>query len=204
MLRVLTYNVHRWLGTDRKTAPGRTAEVIAACEADVVALQEVRLGRSRSGGLDQAEAVAGALGMDLHFQPTVRLMGEQFGLAILTALPSRRIKGDALPLLCEGGLDTARMKTIAVGRSPFKHIEQGRSFCPKVAADMLACARYLEPDLYLRSDLRQCSKSGDFFFLEFNATPTLSRDDDYIKSAELCGLSFETVVARIASQCFNG
>lgn len=99
MLRVLTYNVHRWLGTDRRTAPGRTAEVIAACEADVVALQEVRLGRSRSGGLDQAEAVARALGMDLHFQPTVRIMGEQFGLAILTALPSRRIKGDALPML---------------------------------------------------------------------------------------------------------
>ena len=109
-----------------------------------------------------------------------------------------------LPLRCEGGLDTATMKTIAVGRSPYKHIEHGRSFCPKVAADMLACARYLEPDLYLRSDLRQCSKSGDFFFLEFNATPTLSRDDDYIKSAELCGLSFETVVARIASQCFDG
>lgn len=99
MLRVLTYNVHRWLGTDRKIAPGRTAEVIAACGADIVALQEVRLGRSRIGGLDQAEAVARALGMELHFQPTVRIMGEQFGLAILTGLPSRRVKGGALPML---------------------------------------------------------------------------------------------------------
>lgn len=98
MPRILTYNVHRWLGTDRKTAPGRTAEVIASCEADVVALQEVRLGRM-AGGRDQAEVVARLLGMDLHFQPTVRLMGEQFGLAILTGLPSRRVKGGPLPML---------------------------------------------------------------------------------------------------------
>ena len=43
--RVLTYNVHRWLGTDRQIAPGRIAEVIASCEPDIVALQEVRVGR---------------------------------------------------------------------------------------------------------------------------------------------------------------
>jgi endonuclease/exonuclease/phosphatase family metal-dependent hydrolase len=99
MLRILTYNVHRWLGTDRKTAPGRTAEVIAACEADIVALQEVRVGTRRWGELDQAEAVARALGMDMHFQPTIRIMGEQFGLAVLTSLPAKRVKGGPLPML---------------------------------------------------------------------------------------------------------
>jgi endonuclease/exonuclease/phosphatase family metal-dependent hydrolase len=26
MARILTYNVHRWLGTDRQVAPGRIAE----------------------------------------------------------------------------------------------------------------------------------------------------------------------------------
>ena len=99
MPRILTYNVHRFVGTDRKTAPGRTAEVIAACEADVVALQEVRVGRGRRSGWEFAEGVARHLGMDLHFEPTIRLFGEQFGLAVLTALPTRRIKGDALPTL---------------------------------------------------------------------------------------------------------
>jgi endonuclease/exonuclease/phosphatase family metal-dependent hydrolase len=98
MPRILTYNVHRFVGTDRKTSPGRTAEVIAACEADVVALQEVRVGRSRRDGVD-LEAVARYLGMDLHFEPTIRLFGEQFGLAVLTALPTRRIKAGALPTL---------------------------------------------------------------------------------------------------------
>jgi endonuclease/exonuclease/phosphatase family metal-dependent hydrolase len=98
MPRILTYNVHRFVGTDRKMSPGRTAEVVAACEADVVALQEVRLGRGRRDGLD-LESVARILGMELHFEPTIRLFGEQFGLAVLTALPIRRIKAEALPTL---------------------------------------------------------------------------------------------------------
>ena len=99
MPRILTYNVHRFVGTDRKTSPGRTAEVIAACGADVVALQEARAGRNRRDGIDFAEGVARYLGMDLHFEPTIRLFGEQFGLAVLTAQPARRIKAAALPTL---------------------------------------------------------------------------------------------------------
>lgn len=99
MPRILTYNVHKFVGTDRKTAPGRTAEVIAACGADIVALQEVRLGRGKRNGSDMAEGVARQLGMELHFEPTIRLFGEEFGLAVLTRLPVRRIKAASLPTL---------------------------------------------------------------------------------------------------------
>lgn len=102
-MRILTYNVHRWVGTDRQIAPGRTAEVIAACAPDVVALQEVRLGHSRSGGLDQAEKVARRLGMEMHFQPTIRMFGDQFGLAVLTGRPSRLVKAGPLPNLPRRG-----------------------------------------------------------------------------------------------------
>ena len=62
MARVLTYNVHRWLGTDRQIA-GRIAEVIASCEADIVALQEVRVGRSRTGAVVKRR-LAAILGMN--------------------------------------------------------------------------------------------------------------------------------------------
>ena len=95
--RILTYNVHRWLGTDRKISPTRIAEVIAACEADIVALQEVRAGRTRAGEIDQAAAVADKLGMDLHFQPTIRILGEQYGIAVLTKHPAYLVKSDRLP-----------------------------------------------------------------------------------------------------------
>ena len=69
-MRVLTYNVHRWLGTDRRVSPERIAAVIAACRPDVAALQEVRVGRTETG-IDQLAAVADALGMTAHFHPTV-------------------------------------------------------------------------------------------------------------------------------------
>ncbi|MBB4039443.1 endonuclease/exonuclease/phosphatase family metal-dependent hydrolase [Microvirga flocculans] len=96
-LRILTYNVHRWLGTDRQISPGRIAEVIASCDPDVVALQEVRVGRVRAGEIDQAAAVASTLGMDLHFQPTIRILGEQYGIAVLSRHSSRLIRSERLP-----------------------------------------------------------------------------------------------------------
>lgn len=95
--RILTYNVHRWLGTDRKISPTRIAEVIAACEADIVALQEVRVGRTRPGEIDQAATVADKLGMELHFQPTIRILGEQYGIAVLTKHPAYLVKSERLP-----------------------------------------------------------------------------------------------------------
>src|SRR5215212_6621770 len=102
MARILTYNVHRWVGTDRQIAPGRIAEVIASSRADVVALQEVRVGRARLGAVDQAAGLASALGMDMHFQPTIRIFGEQFGIAVLTRHPSRIVRAGRLPTLSTG------------------------------------------------------------------------------------------------------
>jgi endonuclease/exonuclease/phosphatase family metal-dependent hydrolase len=102
MARILTYNVHRWMGTDRQIAPGRIADVIASCEPDIVALQEVRVGRARTGAIDQAAAVAARLGMSLHFQPTIRVFGEQFGIAILTRHPARVVRSGRLPSLSNG------------------------------------------------------------------------------------------------------
>jgi endonuclease/exonuclease/phosphatase family metal-dependent hydrolase len=99
IVRILTYNVHRWLGTDRKVAPARIAEVIASCEPDIVALQEVRVGRTHAGALDQAAIVAAKLGMDLHFQPTIRILGEQYGIAVLSRHPSNIVKSGRLPTL---------------------------------------------------------------------------------------------------------
>ncbi|MGD9479802.1 endonuclease/exonuclease/phosphatase family protein [Shinella sp. G-2] len=96
-LRIMTYNVHSCFGTDRKLDPGRIAEVIAECEADIVALQEVDVARARSGGIDQAQSIANHLRMVSHFHPALHLEEERYGDALLTALPTRLVKADALP-----------------------------------------------------------------------------------------------------------
>jgi endonuclease/exonuclease/phosphatase family metal-dependent hydrolase len=95
--RILTYNVHRCLGTDGKLSPERIAEVIASCQPDIVCLQEIDVRRSRSGGVDQADVIARELGMHMLFHPALRVMEEEYGDAILTARPSKLIKAGALP-----------------------------------------------------------------------------------------------------------
>jgi endonuclease/exonuclease/phosphatase family metal-dependent hydrolase len=96
-VRVLTYNVHRCVGTDGQLSPERIAAVIARCEPDIVALQELDVGRVRTGGIDQAHAIAALLRMDFHFHPALRVEEELYGDAILTALPVRLMKAGALP-----------------------------------------------------------------------------------------------------------
>jgi len=97
MTRILTYNIHQCRGTDGRLDVGRVAAVIAAQEPDIVALQEVDVGRARTGGVDQAHAIAERLDMAFHFNAALRVEEERYGDAILTALPERLIKAGPLP-----------------------------------------------------------------------------------------------------------
>ena len=100
-IKLLTYNVHSCIGNDRKLDPGRIASVIAEAEADIVALQEVDVLRRRTGGVDQAHAIASLLKMQAHFHPALSIAEEQYGDAIITALPTGAIKAGALPSIGE-------------------------------------------------------------------------------------------------------
>jgi endonuclease/exonuclease/phosphatase family metal-dependent hydrolase len=93
----MTYNVHRCVGVDKKLDIARVAAVIAALKPDVVALQELDVGRLRTGGVDQAHALAETLGMRRHFNAAMNVEEEQYGDAILTALPERLVKAGPLP-----------------------------------------------------------------------------------------------------------
>jgi endonuclease/exonuclease/phosphatase family metal-dependent hydrolase len=96
-LRVLTYNVHSCVGLDGRTSPERIARAIARHDPDVVALQELDVGRARTGHLDQAQAIADGLEMTLAFHPTVTVADEQFGDAVLSRHPMRCVRTGALP-----------------------------------------------------------------------------------------------------------
>lgn len=96
-LRVLTYNIHGCVGLDRRCSPGRIAEVIAETDADVVALQEVDVGRPRSDNVNQAEAIADLLRMGHCFYATIQHGDEQYGGALLSHLDLDPVKIGALP-----------------------------------------------------------------------------------------------------------
>ena len=84
-LRVVTYNIHRSRGMDRRTRPDRIAAVLRAIGADIVALQEV-VGAGPSG-ISHIEEIGAALGMGWVLAPVRQLRGHQFGNAVLSRFP---------------------------------------------------------------------------------------------------------------------
>jgi endonuclease/exonuclease/phosphatase family metal-dependent hydrolase len=97
MPRIVTYNVHRCVGNDRRLDVGRVAEVLAELRPDIVALQELDVGRARTGGVDQAHEIARRLDMACHFNAALTVEEERYGDAILTCYPERLIQAAPLP-----------------------------------------------------------------------------------------------------------
>lgn len=100
-LRILAYNVHRCVGLDRRQAPERIARLIARYDPDVVALQELHVGPSSAGHLDQAHAIAHEFQMECRL-PVVHVETDAFGNAVLSRLPLRLVRSRQLPSLAEG------------------------------------------------------------------------------------------------------
>ncbi|MBN9433291.1 MAG: endonuclease/exonuclease/phosphatase family protein [Bosea sp.] len=96
MLRVLTYNVHSCIGTDGLMSIERIATVIAAETPDVVLLQEIDVGRLRTGRHDQAHRIAEALHMTRQFHAALTFAEESYGDAILSRLPMTLVKAGPL------------------------------------------------------------------------------------------------------------
>lgn len=97
MPRIATYNVHRCVGNDRRLDVARIADVLARLEPDIVALQELDVGRARTGRVDQAHEIARRLDMACHFHAALTVEEERYGDAILTCFPERLVQVGPLP-----------------------------------------------------------------------------------------------------------
>jgi endonuclease/exonuclease/phosphatase family metal-dependent hydrolase len=85
-LRIATYNIRHGLGLDERLDLGRSAAVIAALDCDLVAIQEVDVGCTRSGNIDQAADLARHTGMRPYFGPAIPFQGGQYGILVLSRL----------------------------------------------------------------------------------------------------------------------
>jgi endonuclease/exonuclease/phosphatase family metal-dependent hydrolase len=90
-LRIITYNIHRCIGGDRKISPERISDVISLHQPDVVALQEVDCGQARPALNDQAAIIAERL----NFQE-LWIERERCGNAILSRYPMKMVKAGGL------------------------------------------------------------------------------------------------------------
>jgi endonuclease/exonuclease/phosphatase family metal-dependent hydrolase len=89
-LRVVTYNVHKCRGLDRRVRPDRIAAVLRETGGDVVALQEVLSIDGQGREQHQARYIAEALGMQYHMGENRRLHGGAYGNVTLSRLPLDR------------------------------------------------------------------------------------------------------------------
>jgi endonuclease/exonuclease/phosphatase family metal-dependent hydrolase len=96
-IRIMTYNVHSCVGMDGRLSPRRIARVIARHDPDIVCLQELDVGRTRTGGHDQAHVIAQALEMNHHFHAALHVAEERYGDAVLSRLPMRLVRAEGLP-----------------------------------------------------------------------------------------------------------
>jgi endonuclease/exonuclease/phosphatase family metal-dependent hydrolase len=96
-VRVMTYNVHSCVGTDGRHDLDRIAEVIAQLHPDMVALQELDHGYSRSKGVHQAREIAERLQFGFQYHVVREVEDERFGNAILCRYPMKLIRAAELP-----------------------------------------------------------------------------------------------------------
>jgi endonuclease/exonuclease/phosphatase family metal-dependent hydrolase len=85
--RVVTYNIHKCRGLDRRVRPARIAEVLGELNADIIALQEVLSVEGKAPEDNQARFIADKLGLDYRLGEIRRLNGGAYGNVIHSRLP---------------------------------------------------------------------------------------------------------------------
>ena len=90
-LRIVSYNIHRAIGVDRRFRPDRIASILADHRPDLVLLQEVDEGVPRSRELNLAEEIADSLGLEYYaLGHNVSLRKGWYGNATLSKYPILR------------------------------------------------------------------------------------------------------------------
>lgn len=85
-IRILTYNIHKCRGLDRRVSPERIVKVLQEIDADIIALQEV-VAKSDGHVGDQAQFIAAGLGFHSCFGEARTLDGWPYGNVLLSRFP---------------------------------------------------------------------------------------------------------------------
>jgi endonuclease/exonuclease/phosphatase family metal-dependent hydrolase len=102
LIRVVTYNIHRAIGVDRRFRPERIVRILRHHDAPIVLLQEVDEGAPRSRGLAMARELSQELGYPYFAMGhNVRLRRGRYGNATLSRFPIQRSRN--IDLSVEGG-----------------------------------------------------------------------------------------------------
>ncbi len=108
-VRIMSYNVHRCIGTDGVDSAARIAEIVADANPDVVALQELDTPDSEDGAgviasgvgatlaRHHAREIAAPLGMNILFRRTFARSIGHYGHALLSRHPMTLKRSEIFP-----------------------------------------------------------------------------------------------------------
>ena len=99
VIRVMTYNVHSCVDSNRDINPGIVAAIIEELNADIIALQEVDAQKPLVAEQNQARVFAEKLRMNHIFFPAEENGLRTFGLAVLSRFAFNEFHHDLLPSL---------------------------------------------------------------------------------------------------------
>lgn len=111
-ISVLTYNIHHAEGMDKKLDVERIAGVIRATGADLVAIQEVDQGTTRTNRLDTPAELGRLTKMHYAYGPAMEYQGGKYGNLVLSRWPIESKTVTALP--GSGGVHEPRSVVAAV------------------------------------------------------------------------------------------
>ena len=95
-VRVMSYNVHNCIGSDKVKSIERCAEVVRKAHPDVVAIQEVDSCTRRNKRYVLGE-MAEYAGYHAYFGPTIPYKGGKYGIGVLSKKPALSVEFHPLP-----------------------------------------------------------------------------------------------------------
>lgn len=95
-ITLMSYNVHRMIGSDRHRSAARIAQVIASYHPDIIALQELPGSRYRPVGPDPANDLLNELSKLGPEEAFLLMERERNGNVVLSRLPMRLIRAGGL------------------------------------------------------------------------------------------------------------
>lgn len=152
--KVATFNIRHGLGTDGRLSLERTGRVILGTEASFVGVQEIDRFWSRSGGVDQAAALADLTGMHMSFHPTFTKGGGDYGLGLLSC-PPIETSFEKLPRRAR-----EEPRGVIIGRTPHftllvTHLSSDPAARPEQVETLLEIAEKVSPPVVVMGDFNE-------------------------------------------------
>ena len=152
---LMSYNVRSGKGLDGKRDLDRTAAVIRAAQADVVALQEIDSAARRSDGKDVAAVLGKKCSMYHTFSKAIDFDGGGYGVALLSREKPVAVQRFALP-----GREEARTLLVV----EFKHFIVASTHLSLTAEDRMASLAVID-------SVAKAARKPIFIAGDWNATP---------------------------------